>query len=192
MNSAHKLAQRFGKGGIKTSFVRIGDDPSIASTTDVFIGSGTGAPSGAYNLVSGATALYLREDASTATTGVYVSVDGGTTWYTAGPGAGIPLAAQQNLSGPGAVNVTSYYTAITTTGADAFTLADGTAYGQLKKIQMVVDGGDGTLTPSNLASGTTITFADAGDYAVLGWNGAEWVALELGNAADGATAPVLA
>lgn len=101
-------------------------------------------------------------------------------------------AAQQALSGAGAINVTSYYTAWTTTGAQAGTLADGKFVGQLKKIKLIVDGGDGTLTPANFANGTTITFADAGDYAILRWNGAEWRAIEVGNDADGATAPVIA
>lgn len=104
----------------------------------------------------------------------------------------IPIAAQQALSGAGAVNITSYYTAWTTTGANAGTLANGAQKGQLKKIQLIVDGGDGTLTPTSLSGGTTITFADAGDFAVLCWNGTAWVAIELGNDADGATAPVLA
>lgn len=104
----------------------------------------------------------------------------------------LPIAAQQALSGAGAVNITTYYTAWTTTGADAGTLADGAQVGQLKKIQLIVDGGDGTLTPTNLSGGTTITFADAGDYALLCWDGSNWVALELGNDADGASAPVLA
>lgn len=108
------------------------------------------------------------------------------------PAGGILDAVQQALSGAGAVNVTTYYTAVTTTGADALTLADGTFPGQLKKIKMIVDGGDGTLTPTSLADGTTITFADAGDYVVLRWNGTEWRAIELGNDADGATAPALA
>jgi len=103
-----------------------------------------------------------------------------------------PVAAPQALSGPGAIDVTSYRTNWTTTGADAGTLADGTYIGQEKKVQLIVDGGDGTLTPTNLSGGTTITFADAGDFAVLIWNGADWVAVELGNDADGATAPVLA
>ena len=43
-----------------------------------------------------------------------------------------------------------------------------------------------------MAIGDLLSFADAGDYALLCWNGTAWVALELGNAADGATAPVLA
>ncbi len=104
----------------------------------------------------------------------------------------LPIAASQALSGAGAINITSYYTAWTTTAANAGTLANGAQKGQLKKIQLIVDGGDGTLTPTSLSGGTTITFADVGDYAVLCWNGTAWVAIELGNAADGATAPVLA
>lgn len=106
--------------------------------------------------------------------------------------AGILPAAQQALSGAGAINVTSYVTKWTTTGVNAGTLANGTYVGQLKKIQQIVDGGDGTLTPVSLSGATTIVFADAGDFALLMWNGTAWVAVELGNDADGATAPVMA
>ena len=102
-------------------------------------------------------------------------------------------AAPQALSGAGAITITEYKTDWTTTGADAATLADGAEVGQLKLVQLIVDGGsDGTLTPSNLSGGTTITFADAGDSALLQWNGSDWVAIDLFNRADGATAPVLA
>lgn len=104
----------------------------------------------------------------------------------------IPIAAGQALAGSGAVNVTSYYTSWDTTGGGAGTLANGAQKGQLKKVQLIVDGGDGTLTPTSLSGGTTITFADVGDFAILAWNGTAWVAIELGNDADGATAPVLA
>ena len=104
----------------------------------------------------------------------------------------IPSAVQQALSGAGACNVTSFYTAWTTTGAQAGTLANGTRVGQLKKIQLIVDGGDGTLTPVSLGTGTTITFADAGDYWIGRWNGTAWITIEVGNDADGATAPVIA
>ena len=104
----------------------------------------------------------------------------------------IPSVAQQALSGAGAVDEEIFYTAVTTTGADALTLADGTLPGQLKLVHMVVDGGEGTLTPTNLVGGTTITFADAGDAAILQWTTDGWLPLALLNFADGATAPVLA
>jgi len=99
----------------------------------------------------------------------------------------LPTAVQQALSGAGAVNLTTYYTAITNTGADALTLADSTLVGQIKKVKMIVDPGtDSTLTFNTNA---TIVFADVGDYAVLVWTAAGWVPIELGNDADGATAP---
>lgn len=105
--------------------------------------------------------------------------DGGVSNSDASMLAGFyPKAAGQALSGAGAINVTSYYTAWTTTAADAGTLADGTQIGQRKKIKLVVDGGDGTLTPTNLAGGTTITFNDANDYVELIWDGAEWNVIE--------------
>lgn len=104
-----------------------------------------------------------------------------------------PTAAPQALSGAGAINVTTYRTNWTTTAADAGTLADGAHVGQLKKIVLVADGGDGTLTPTNLAGGTTITFSAVGDTAVLKWGGTEWTAIELYNDAAGTVAtPVLA
>ena len=99
----------------------------------------------------------------------------------------IPGGVQQALSGAGAVNLTTYYTAVTNTGADALTLANSTVPGQLKKVKMIVDPGtDSTLTFNGTA---TIVFADVGDYVVLRWSGTIWEPIELGNDADGATAP---
>lgn len=98
-----------------------------------------------------------------------------------------PTAVQQALSGAGPVNLTTYYTAITNTGSDALTLADATVVGHTKKVKMIVDPGtDSTLTFNTNA---TIVFADVGDYAVLIWNGSDWIPIELGNDADGETAP---
>ena len=79
----------------------------------------------------------------------------------------------QQISGPGVISLDTLVTEITTTGADAYTLADGVA-GQIKIIAMIVDGGDGTLTPTTLATGTTITFNDINDnisllYTTNGW-----------------------
>ena len=80
----------------------------------------------------------------------------------------------ESFSGAGALNLTDLITEVTTTGADALTLANGSA-GQVKIITMIVDGGDGTLTPATLAGGTTITFADVGDGVVLVYGTAGWV-----------------
>lgn len=104
-----------------------------------------------------------------------------------------PAAAQQALSGAGAVNVTTYFTAFTSTGASqALTLANGVVVGQLKLIKHVVDGGSGVLTPVSLSGGTTITFTVVSEYALLMWNGTAWVALVLDNSAVPGTPPVLA
>lgn len=79
----------------------------------------------------------------------------------------------QSISGAGAINTTTFRTNITTTGANAYTLANGTV-GQIKVITMVVDGGDATITPTTLLGGTTITLDAVGDsvtlqYGVGGW-----------------------
>ena len=75
----------------------------------------------------------------------------------------------QALSGAGAVNLTTLITQVTTTGADALTLANGTN-GQIKIITMVADGGAGTLTPTTFANGTTLQFNDVGDSVMLVYN----------------------
>ena len=83
----------------------------------------------------------------------------------------------QTLTGAGAVDLTNLVTELTTTGADALTLADGTTSGQVKIINMIVDGGDGTLTPVTFANGTTITFDAVAESATLVWNSTiGWVA----------------
>lgn len=79
----------------------------------------------------------------------------------------------QSLSGAGAVALTTLTTAWTTTAADAGTLANG-SNGQFKTIVMVAHGGDGTLTPANLAGGTTITFNAVGDSVLLQFLSTDW------------------
>ena len=72
----------------------------------------------------------------------------------------------QSLSGAGAVNLTTTITKITSTGANALTLADGVD-GQIKILVMIVDAGDATLTPTTKTGYSTIVFNDAGDGCVL-------------------------
>jgi hypothetical protein len=83
----------------------------------------------------------------------------------------------QSLSGAGAVDLTNLVTELTTTGANALTLADGTTSGQVKIINMIVDGGDGPLTPTTFANGTNITFDAVAESATLVWNSTiGWIA----------------
>lgn len=76
-------------------------------------------------------------------------------------------AAPQALSGAGAINTTAYFTAVTTTGPNALTLAAPSMGGQLKEIQMVSDGGVGTITVTGGSGFTTIAMDDVGDNVLL-------------------------
>jgi hypothetical protein len=79
-----------------------------------------------------------------------------------------------SFSGPGAISVTYSVTKLTSTGTDALTLANGTV-GQIKRIVMVGDGGDATLTPGVKTGFSSITFDAVGDsitlqyYTTQGW-----------------------
>jgi hypothetical protein len=95
-----------------------------------------------------------------------------------------PAVAQNNITAGtgGAIIVTNYLTTINTdAGGDAFTLANGIQRGQLKKIQLVVDGGgDAVITPATpmVFGYTTITMNDAGDFVILQWSGSAWFCIE--------------
>ena len=121
--------------------------------------------------------LIFLDGAAAANSGTNKAVITGTSGALTVAGALTTSAAViggvQALSGPGAVNLTTLITTVATTGADALTLADGTV-GQLKIITMITDGGDGTLTPTNLAGGNTITFSDVGDSVLLVFVDGEW------------------
>ncbi len=105
----------------------------------------------------------------------------------------MPSGAPQALTGAGAINVTSYFTAWTSGGAVAGTLANGTRPGQLKEITLVVAGGNGVLTPATFADGATITFSAVGDNVLLRWTSSGWTVLRRMNIATGAPGtPVVA
>ncbi len=84
----------------------------------------------------------------------------------------------QNLTGPGAISLTETVTNITTTGNDAYTLADGNI-GQLKVICMVGNGGDGTLTPDNLVGWTSVKFDNVNNTLTMIYTSGGWAILAL-------------
>ena len=89
---------------------------------------------------------------------------------------GLPLVRSQTpqtLTGAGAVDIISSITHIVTTAANDLTLIDGSE-GQEKFIVMKTDEGTGTLTPTNLGNGSTITFDDVGDSAHLLFTNGFW------------------
>ena len=77
----------------------------------------------------------------------------------------------QAITSAGAVSITTTLTTVASSAGIALTLANGTQ-GQIKIIVFITDGGDATLTPATMNDGTTLTFADAGDSAILMWIGA--------------------
>ena len=87
---------------------------------------------------------------------------------------GNTIGTVASFSGAGAIPVTARTVRLTTTGANALTLANG-VNGQMLTIVMVVDGGDGTLAPALETGFTTIVFNDVGDaitlqfFTTLGW-----------------------
>ena len=103
-------------------------------------------------------------------------------------GKGVSARPRQcnRMTAAGAVSVATYYDRQHHDRKRARVhLGAGSVKNQLKKIQLIVDGGDLVLTVAGMVGGNTITFADAGDTAVLQWNGKAWVPIELSNDADG-------
>jgi hypothetical protein len=91
----------------------------------------------------------------------------------------------QALSGAGAADTVNLITELTTAGgAAAVTLADGTTSGQMKIINMIVDGGGtATVTPTTFANGSTIAFDAVAESVTLVWNSAiGWVATSVNGA----------
>jgi len=76
----------------------------------------------------------------------------------------------QAMTSAGAVSLTTTLTTVASSSAITLTLANGTQ-GQIKIIVFITDGGNVTLMPSTMVGGTTLTFADVGDSAILMWIG---------------------
>ena len=79
----------------------------------------------------------------------------------------------RTVTGPGSILPQNPETYIVTTGTDAYTLADGV---QGERIFILCTGfvGNGTLTPTSLGGGTTVTFTAAGQFAILEWHQNDW------------------
>ena len=87
----------------------------------------------------------------------------------------------ENVTGGGALSTTTGISLISTTGTEAYTLADGIE-GQIKVISMKVNGGNATVTPDNYVNGTSILFNNVNDTIVLMWQSTGWVQLARQNA----------
>jgi hypothetical protein len=166
---------KFGDGAVATPALTFISNPdtgiyAVSGTQTGFTSNGTLV--GGFNN-SGLFTDVIAEQTST----VGVTVDGVLLKdgaVTSGGGAftaGFYLSSNgpQSISGPGVISLTSHSTQITTTGPDAFTLANGNIQGLLKRITLVVDGGDATVTPATGYFGTA-TFNDVGDTALFIYN----------------------
>lgn len=122
-------------------------------------------------VLQGETVVIDRNGSVNGTSG---SFTGSVTFSGTSTFSGPTVVGQSTRSGAGAVPITAPTCLLTTTGANALTLANGTV-GQRLRIIMVVDGGDGTLTPTTKTGYSTITFNDASDSvdleycATVGW-----------------------
>lgn len=96
-----------------------------------------------------------------------VASGGKITVEAGGSVQGVGTLGNINVAGGTlAIPVTHAHVSKTTGGVEALTLANGTP-GQILTITLVVDGGDGTLTPATKTGFVTIVFADAKDSAAL-------------------------
>lgn len=126
------------------------------------------ATTAAIEAVTGLTSN-LAQYASAADSGaIYVSPVGSTTYKKVGSNTETIVATSGAI---GLDNDTVFFD--TTAGASTATLAAGEA-GQTITLIMSVDNGDQVVTPASYLNGTTITFDDAGDSAVLKSNGTSW------------------
>jgi hypothetical protein len=89
------------------------------------------------------------------------NITGDVTGNVTGDLTGRVFGTVGTRSGAGAVPITSGTVRLTTTAADALTLANG-ANGQLLTIVMVVDGGDGTF--GDVGDSVTLQY-----FTTLGW-----------------------
>ena len=150
-------------------------------TTNVISSNGSNAdisiqPSGTGNVTLGAVKINgttLSSDDSTKIT-IAEATDVTGTLFSRGNVFGV-----QNLTGSGStevINLTDTVTLLTTTGAQAFSLANGTE-GQIKIITLKVDGGDATVTPASFVNGTSITFDSVNDTMTLLYQSTGWIVL---------------
>ncbi len=80
----------------------------------------------------------------------------------------------ENVSGGGALSLSTGVSFISTTGTEAYSLADGVE-GQIKVIIMKARVGNATITPDNLVGWTSVRFTAVNNnvhlmYGSTGWN----------------------
>lgn len=116
-SSTHRVGPNFRDVIVKGASMRLSDATSRTTTDYAEVICGDGVPSGAYGRDSGATLVYLRKDASSVATAMYVSVNGGTAWTAMDPSA---------VSGADITFNDTFAAKFGTPGTDLVLTADGT------------------------------------------------------------------
>jgi hypothetical protein len=104
------------------------------------------------------------------------------------------IASESTFTGDGSATIvlsasSGFNLVESSASAEAATLAEGSAIGQMTSIILVTDGGgDVTITPAQFLNGSTITLADVGDMVQLIWTGSNGWAM----AGNGYGSPVIA
>ena len=120
-SSAHSVGPNFRAGLLKTPGLRLADALPRDTTDYAEILCGDGVPSGAYGRASGTTLVYLRKDAASALTALYLSDNGGTNWYAVNAGSTAAADVLQGVTGTTA----TFYVSMVDNLADAFSLREG-------------------------------------------------------------------
>ena len=178
--------------------VRITSDTGVISASSNVLavealGAGTSGSFAVYINASGANTEALKVDAGTVTFDETLTVTGAVTMSAAAT-VGTTLSVTGQFTGAAAIvfsgtetiaaGGTSTALSLTKTvhyidadaGGDTFTLADGTN-GQIATILLTSSTGIATVTPANLAGGTSVTLNADGDSVVLQFMDTEWFVL---------------
>jgi hypothetical protein len=164
-----------------TGDLTVTDITANSLTTNVISSNGSNAdisiqPSGTGDVLLSAVRVNGTTLDSSDSTKITIAEDVDVTGVLTASGT---IHGVQNLTGSGStevINLTDTVTLLTTTGAQAFSLANGTE-GQIKIISMKVDGGDATVTPATFVNGTSITFDSVNDTMTLLYQSTGWVVL---------------
>ncbi len=154
---------------LKDSTVLVADGTDAAPSIKVGV-SNTGLFGGFGNLnfaVLGVQQLSLGETGATFNNPAIFNEDITIT--------GVIINVPDTRTGAGAISITTSFTKLVTTGANALTLANGATEGQIKIISMTTDGGDGTLIPASRVGFASIVFNDIGDSISLIYTTGGWV-----------------
>ena len=170
--TALAINQTVGAPVAGADIVRINNTAVLSSTSNILALESSAGTAGSF-------ALYINNTGS----GEAIKVDAGTCTFdeaitvTAGIAGAVIGATGDTVAAGGtstALTVAAFWHNIDAdAGGDTFTIADGTV-GQVKMIMLLSATGVATITPANMAGGTSVTLNAAGDSVIFCFTGTEW------------------